>query len=47
MKRIYDFMCLKCWHSWRKNADTALKTTGIRCPKCGSDKVDVTYDARI
>ena len=47
MKRIYDFMCKKCWYSWRKPAESALKTAGTKCPKCGSIDVDVSFDVSL
>jgi len=38
--KIYDYMCKKCWYSWRKKSDKP----DDKCPKCGSKEIDVDYD---
>jgi Zn finger protein HypA/HybF involved in hydrogenase expression len=38
IKRIYDYACLKCFHTWRS------KKQYLKCPKCGHDKLDVKDD---
>jgi hypothetical protein len=40
MAKIYDYMCKKCWHSWRKKSDRP----DTYCPKCHSTNIDSDYD---
>lgn len=47
MRRIYDFMCLKCWYSWKKNSSTVIKKGMIKCPKCKSVEIDILYDINL
>ena len=38
MKKIYDYCCKKCWHTWRD------KRKFEKCPKCKSKDIDIQDD---
>lgn len=38
MKRIFEYACLKCFHTWRS------KNKYLKCPKCGCEKLDIQDD---
>jgi predicted Zn-ribbon and HTH transcriptional regulator len=41
MKKLFDYCCKNCWHTWKsyKKVDT--------CPKCKSKNINEEYDLMV
>ena len=40
MKRLYDYICKKCWYGWKSYNKYVI------CPKCKSKDIDVQSELK-